>query len=154
MECGQAWASMIWLLTWLPDAQVEVVGHRGAGVGGDWPIAMILCPLDQCLGPRGQVVLGCFGHLHLSLCAWAETNGIWCLKVKKCVNVSHVNMLIEARQSSEFSVFVFHQQSYRIPMTENAALVSSLDAIRDSEVSPLQKQKSVSFSYQVSRIYQ
>lgn len=50
--------------TWLSKSDTEVVSHRSAGVGSDWTVAMIPCPLDQSLWPWWQLLLGGFWHLH------------------------------------------------------------------------------------------
>lgn len=35
--------------TWLSKSDIEVVGHRSAGVRRDWTVAMLAGPLDQSL---------------------------------------------------------------------------------------------------------
>lgn len=45
---------------------MEVVGHRGAGVGRDRAVAALSRPLDQGLGARGEVLPGGLRDLHRS----------------------------------------------------------------------------------------
>lgn len=43
---------------------MEVVGHGGVGVGGDWAVAVLFRPLDQVLGTRWEALPGGLCHLH------------------------------------------------------------------------------------------
>lgn len=51
-------------LTRLSESNAEVTGHRSVGVGRDRAVAVLLRPLDQVLGTRGEALPGGLCHLH------------------------------------------------------------------------------------------
>lgn len=94
--------SSVTALALFSEAQFEVVGNRGVGVGSDGFESIFLCPLDESLRSCGQLLFHRLWHLHQPFSVFTQADGIWRLSRTEGKNkITHIHFT--CRNIKEYS---------------------------------------------------